>query len=356
VSEGPRGDRDWTASEPGFAEAAAEASRLLHRMRPSIVRILAVALALTALVAGNRSLKKRQYVAHVIFRVTEGDLTTDVAPPTRGRLKNYLNDITLVSSRLQRIIDKFQLYPTKRRLDPQLAIEAMRDDIDVDVISNYFSQQRYRDDPPRSARVIVEYRAPDPQLALDVARTLAQTIEDDETNRRREAAELDAEATHRASAGLHEQLAQAEARLAKAQLDLQQAKPAEQAGLLVAVDQERRNVKSLQDRLKDAERRQSDFDLRATIEGQHLGLRFEVLDANRPPLPILPVNAELAIVAALAFLLLVPAVGFAVAAFDARLYDVDDLRRLGVRACGHITLPRAAKLVNPNKQRARERV
>ncbi|HEU4412587.1 MAG TPA: hypothetical protein VFS43_45510 [Polyangiaceae bacterium] len=351
----PRGD-DWTADEPGFSEAAAETSRLLRRMRVSLRRILIITLALTALTAGYRSLKKRQYAAHVIFRVTEGDLTNDTAPPTRGRLKNYLSDVALVSSRLQRIIEKYDLYPTKRKIDMQLAVEAMRDDIDLDVISNYFSQQRYRDDPPRSARVIVEYSTTDPQLALDVARTLAQTIQDDESTRRREAAELDAEATHRASAGLREQLAQAQTRLTEAQLELNGSKAAERATLLVELEQLRRTILSLQDRLKEASKRQSDFDFRANLENQRLGLRFEVLDANRPPLPLLPVNAELALVTVLAFLLLVPAVGIAIAAFDARVYDVDDLRRLRIPACGHINLPRMAKFGNPNKQARRERV
>jgi hypothetical protein len=351
----PRGE-DWTASEPGFPEAAAEASRLFRRVRASLARVLIITLALTALAAGYRSLKKRQYTAHVIFRVTEGDLTTDTAPPTRGRLKNYLSDVALVSSRLRRIIEKYDLYPTKRKIDMQLAVESMRDDIDLDVISNYFSQQRYRDDPPRSARVIVEYRTSDPQLALDVARTLAQTIQDDESTRRREAAELDAEATHRAAAGLQEQLAQAQTRLAEAQLELNRAKPAERATLLVELEHLRRTTLSLQDRLKEASKRQSDFDFRANLETQHLGLRFEVLDANRPPLPILPVNAELAIVAVLAFLLLVPAVGIAIAAFDGRVYDADDVQRLRLQPCGHINLPRSNKLVFPNKQARRERV
>ncbi len=351
----PRAD-DWTAREPGFAGAAAEASRLLRRVRTSLARTLLITLALTALAAGYRSVKQRQYAAHVIFRVTEGDLTTDSAPPTRGRLKNYLRDVALVSSRLQRIIDQYKLYPAKRKIDAQLAVESMRDDIDVDVISNYFSQQRYRDDPPRSARIIVEYRAGDPQLALDVARTLAQTIQDDESTRRREAAELDAEATHRASAGLHEQLAATQKRMAEAQLELARATPTERATLIVEIDNARRTLVSLEARLKDASQRQSDFDFRAHLETQHLGLRFEVLDANRPPLPILPVNAELALIAALAFLLLVPAVGIAVAAFDARVYDVDDVRRLGIQACGHIKLPRTAALEIPNRQPRRERV
>jgi hypothetical protein len=347
---------DWTASEPGFRQAAAETSRLLRRVRASLARTLLITLALTALGVGQRSLKKRQYNAHVIFRVTEGDLTTDSAPPTRGRLKNYLSDVALVSSRLQRIIEKYDLYPARRRIDMQLAVESMRDDIDLDVISNYFSQQRYRDDPPRSARVIVEYRASDPQLALDVAKTLAQMIQDDESTRRREAADLDAEATHRASAGLQEQLAREQTRLASAQLELVRTKAESRAPLLVEVEHLRRSIVSLQERLKDASKRQTDFDFRANLESQHLGLRFEMLDTNRPKLPILPVNAELALIAAITFLLLAPAVGIAIAAFDGRVYDIDDVRRLRLQPYGHINLPRSAKIGPPNKQARRERV
>jgi hypothetical protein len=346
----------WTAREPGFAGAAAEVSRLLRRARVSLTRTLLIALAVTALAVGNRSLKKRQYAAHVVFRVTEGELNTDTAPPTRGRLKNYLSEVALSSSRLGRIITQYDLYATRRRIDMQLAVESMREDIDVDVLSNYFSQQRYRDDPPRSARVIVEFRATDPQLALDVARTLAQTIQDDESSRRQQAAELDADATHQAARGLREQLTLAQGRLAEAQLELARAKGADRGGPLVEVENARRSVMSLEERLKDASKRQSDFDLRATLETQRLGLRFEVLDFHRPRLPILPPNAELAIFAVIVFLVLVPAVGIALAAFDGRLYDVDDIRRLGVLPCGHINLPRSARLGIPNRQPRRERV
>ncbi|MCU0681766.1 MAG: HlyD family secretion protein [Polyangiaceae bacterium] len=352
----PGGQEEWTASEAGFAGFAAEVSRLLRRARVSLTRTLLIALAVTVLAVGNRSLKKRQYAAHVVFRVTEGELNTDTAPPTRGRLKNYLSEVALSSSRLARIITQYDLYATRRRIDMQLAIESMREDIDVDVLSNYFSQQRYRDDPPRSARVIVEFRATDPQLALDVARTLAQTIQDDESSRRQQAAELDADATHQAARGLREQLTLAQGRLAEAQLDLARAKPSERAGPIVELENARRSVMSLEARLKDASKRQSDFDFRATLETQRLGLRFEVLDFHRPRLPLLPQNAELAIFAVIVFLVLVPAVGIALAAFDGRLYDVDDIRRLGVLPCGHINLPRSARLGIPNRQPRRERV
>ncbi|HEU4533896.1 MAG TPA: hypothetical protein VFS00_07245, partial [Polyangiaceae bacterium] len=92
----PRSE-DWAASEPGFAGFAAETTRLLRRARVALARTLLIAFALTALASGYRSLKKRQYAAHVVFRVTEGDLNTDTAPPARGRLKNYLADVALSS-------------------------------------------------------------------------------------------------------------------------------------------------------------------------------------------------------------------------------------------------------------------
>jgi hypothetical protein len=350
------GRDDWRAVEAGFAEATAETSRLLRRVRFSLGRTLLITLALVALATGYRSLKKRQFAADVVFRVTEGALTDDSAPPTRGRLKNYLSDVALASGRLITIIERYKLYPTKRAIDMQLAVEAMREDIEVDVISNYFSQQRYRDDPPRSARIVVEYRAPDPQLALDVARALAQAIQDTESERRRQAAELDADTSQRAAVGLREQLVKTEARMAELQLELAKAPAGERAGLSLEVDGVQRELVVLNDRLHEALKLQSAFDFRANVETKHLGLRFELLDANRPPAPVLPVNAELAIIAVIAFVLLVPAVGIAVAAFDARVHDIDDVRRLGVRPCGHIVLPGEAKFGISNGQPKRRRV
>src|SRR5207244_1584201 len=97
------------------------------------------------------------YSSRIVLRVLEGDVDIATAPRPKGKLREYVADVAFSSARLGELIRKRDLYPRERARDPSFAmpIEAMRDDIEVEVWRNYFLEQRSVDDPARSARIAI---------------------------------------------------------------------------------------------------------------------------------------------------------------------------------------------------------
>jgi hypothetical protein len=76
--------------------------------------------------------------------------------------------------------------------------------------------------------------------------------------------------------------------------------------------------------------------MRAEVEGKELGLRFEVIDPGRVPQVVVSSTLRLVVLGFMTFIFGLPLAGTAVAAFDLRIYDLEDLRRLGFEPFGHI--------------------
>ena len=67
-----------------------------------------------------------------------------------------------------------------------------------------------------------------------------------------------------------------------------------------------------------------------------MGLRFELIDPGRAPRVLLTHAGYLAVVGVVVFFFLFPIVTIGVGAFDIRVYDEDDIRRLGIAYFGSI--------------------
>ena len=145
----------WIEEEPGWAELREHLGCVRRRARKHWVKTLLFTLMLTALVAAYRARKQRLYEASVVIRVVEGEFDPTTAPPTSSQLTEYLNDVALARHVLLGVMEEHQLYRSERGIDPNLALEVMREDIDLTVVRNYFSQQRFSEDPARSAQIVI---------------------------------------------------------------------------------------------------------------------------------------------------------------------------------------------------------
>ena len=116
--------------------------------------------------------KPRAYVSRVAFRVTESELEAATTPRTNGRLRDYVATVVFSNAHLLAVIKEHELYPALMARDPSLAVEAMRDDIDVEVWRNYFAQTRSTDDPARSARLAVTVHGNNAQKVYDTVHAL----------------------------------------------------------------------------------------------------------------------------------------------------------------------------------------
>jgi len=320
----------WIEAEPDLKSGPIrELRRLGRRARTRPVRTLGITLLLSLAMVAWRVHRPRTYPARVVLRVTEDNVDSAVQPPLQRQLRQYVADVVFSTTRLWKVL---------KTLEPGRDLEAARDNLEVEVYRNEFVAAREADQPPRSARIAIGYRSRDPQVAAEVVRRLGQLVADEETRVRTEQVAALEQAYAHAAADAQAALDACRQDIAKTELAL--AAPAltgtDRAGLQVELVELKRQEEALQWRLSEADQRKAVVDLRAHLESQRLGLRFEVVDLTPPARVTLVERFELVLIGLIAFTLLLPLVVVAVGALDDRVYDLEDVRRLGLEPAGHV--------------------
>lgn len=328
---------DWVESERLQPGAWRELKRLGRRARRRWLLTLSLDLVLTVLVVAQMAVKPRSYSSRVAFRVTEGNIAAETQPRTNANLRDYVREVVFSTSRLTAMIKKYDLYPSLASRDMSLAVESMRDDVEVEVWRNYFGQPRSADDPTRSARLAVTFHGRDASTVFAVVHDLGQWIREHEQGARVQQAELALRAADAEADSARELLTRRKRELIEKEMELQHARSPEQG--LVIVVQMRGLEKSIPraDKLAEAaERKRQQAYLRLQLEKRALGLRWELVDPGRIEPQGMSKRTLLTIVGVLVFLLALPICLIAVGAFDARVYDLEDLRRLGLEPVGAV--------------------
>jgi uncharacterized protein involved in exopolysaccharide biosynthesis len=328
-------NRDWREGEPGLREFREEVRVVRLRMRQRWLATGIFAVLVTVLVVAWKATRRPSYQAAIVIRLVEHELDEDTRPPTSRDITQYFYDISLSRPTLLAVIDKYELYP-ERRFDPSWAIEAMKDDIEIEVLSNYFSPEIYIANPLRDARVVIRYHAPEPQLALDVVRELGALIAERESRVRQRIADLTAEAGTDAQRVLRGELMMVSRELTRLNI-----KPDKTPLDIVQIRRLSDEIRELDRELTLLTRKTLNLSLRDELEESSMGLRFELIDDGKLPARSLTKAQSLAILAFITFFLVLPVVGVGVSALDTRIYDRHSLRRLGIRTLGQ--LPSLAK-------------
>jgi hypothetical protein len=301
---------------------------------------LLATLLITGGVVGMRSRKPRVFESRFAMRVTESDLDADTSPRTVGSLRNYVAEVCFSNQRLLGVIRAHNLYPSQmRRGDEAMAVDEMRDDIDVEVWRNFFALPRSSDDPGRSARLAISYSGRDRLVVYDVVRDLARLItEEEETSRiaQAEGALNDAEDRVRDARALaqekHHDLVVKQVALANARNQEQSVRLGiEQVSLY-------RLARSADEQVQAAEKMRQAVWMRLQLEKKRLGLQFELIDGGRVAPPGPSKKLVLSLIAVFVFCFTLPLAMLGVGAIDDRVYEMEDVQRLGLVALG--ALPR----------------
>ena len=327
---------DWTDDEFGWREVRAELARIRRRARARWLSIGVISLVLTALVVAKQARSERTFRSTVTLRVIEGQFDPDSAPPTSAQLQDYLWEVALSRSRLLEVMEAHDLYPSLRKIDPLIALDEMRDVLDVKVLRNYFQVERDPDAPPRSARIALSYSHASPEKSIEVARALANLMAEQEAKSRRATAEVALQSVKTSASALDDALVAARSELAQVTYQMSTAPRDEAAGLAVRAIGLRKRILSLEEQKDLASSAVSSLGMQTEVEGKELGLRFEVIDPGRVPRVVVSSSTRLIFIGFFTFLLLLPIASTAVAAYDLRGYDLEDLRRLGLEPFGHI--------------------
>jgi hypothetical protein len=326
----------WIDAEPGFLDTTREIARLFRRARARSTYVVGIALAITVLSMVREVRRVPLNPATVIYRVVEGDLEENTALRPPRDLTQYVWSVVFSRTALLEVIRSFHLFPRHLERDPMLAVEAMRDSLDVDTWQNYFLEARYRGGEGRTARLSITYRDIDPDRALAVAHALGKLLERSAEAARAELADIAVEATGDSVRSADQEIARAEREIAVIQLAVPNVRPLEAVQLrneLDALNLKRRNLYALRDTLR---KRQAAMTLRAAIERNDLGLSFELIDGGEAKLMQPDRPRDLLLKGGALFTVLLLLVALTMGAFDDRVHSLADVQSLGLVGVAHI--------------------
>ena len=330
----------WLDQEPRLRQSLHEVVRLLRRARGRVALVIVAALLVAAGVFATLSRRAPRFVAQVTFRLVEASTEALGRPPTPGELREHVLDGVFVKPRVLRLIRAHGLYPSKARHHPSWAYQQMRRDLEVDVHHNTFLTVGSGEEVPRSARLTVRYTAQDPDLALGVAKDLARMIREHERDRRRHLSMAATEGLQRQRSRALARLTRIEAEQARKTLEASRADPVARGWLQVDINRRQGEISALRRRLAELSKVVARARTRGAMEQQGLGITFEEVDW-RLFKPRLSPTALAAIAAAAAFPCAFLVLGLLVGAADPRVYDLEDVRRLGLDAIGVAAPPTA---------------
>ena len=324
----------WVRREPGFLELRIELMRMYRRARRRPLITILVALLCAGAVCAQRSRKKQSFAASVTFRVSEVQHGTQVVQPRPTKeLKEYVQSVAMRSSRLIELMKQLGLYKGLVDDDPVTAVDFFRSDIGVEVYRNYFVEEWSTN---KSARLVVTYFAGTAEEAALVVTALADLIVQEEQRRR--------ESTASAAASGARELAQ----LARADVDKRQAEIArlenaipgapfvKSAAMKIELQGLRKSLGPATERLMSAHAKLADLELALVLEMHDLGVRFDKVDDRVEVVSRHATPVGLVMLGGLIFVLSLPLAVMFVGAFDSRVYDLDDVNRLGLFGVGHV--------------------
>jgi hypothetical protein len=327
----------WTDREPGLREAAQELRWMGRRARRRWPTILGLSVAVAAGLTLMQARSPRRFTSRMTLRVLETDFDPQTTPPTSDQLTQYLRDVALSRRALLDTIVQYDLYPDEYRLDPSLALERMREDVEIEIGSNYFALERQPDAPVRSARLAIAYTGRDPEVSLRVVQHLSQLAEAGQRQSRQAAARAQAAAAERRVDRARHDLLWARTELAKTESDLAHTADPVQRSLLFLTQRRMQNeVDQTQEQVRGFDAIADRWRLRSDFESQASGIRFEIVDPGRPARLRWSDSQRLLLTAVLGWLVGLPVLAMGIVAFDPRVWDARTVRRLGLEPIGHV--------------------
>ncbi|MDW8283311.1 MAG: hypothetical protein RMK29_16485 [Myxococcales bacterium] len=320
---------DWIQAEPGSRALVGELRRLGRRNLRHPMPVLVVTLVTTSAGLLYGLQWQPSYEARIALRLTEHDVGVAAAPRPIAALRAFIEDVALSDRVLERIIQRFNLYPNQLMRGLDQALEALRDDIQVEVWRNEFLIEA-ADDLGRSARVALSYRHHHPEVAWGVVEAMAEATVAEQRRVRKAQVEYLAMGLEPALAALEQRIAEVKRQL------VQLAGPAAgQEATVVATKRTQllRDLEEMEAQRRDLNMQLQEALMRLRAETLNVGLRAEIIDSIRPHAsPYHRLVPLLGAVVGLVVGLLLG--GVTLKAFDRRIHDEEDVWRMGLPVCG----------------------
>jgi hypothetical protein len=317
--------------------ARRELRRILVRSRRRLLATVAVALILAIGVFVLEDRRPALYERSVRVLLSEGAFAEDGRPRPRRELRAIIAQAIFAPDRLDALISEHDLVRKLGFASQAEARSGMRQLIEVDTEFDYFASSPKPLAPLGSARVTVTFSAPEPELALAVARDISELVAetritsvDEAENSRIEAMRVSAENAIGKAVSLEAQLHRVR-QLATALPSADAQRLMQRLSVVVEAAQERAKLAAAG--LVDAQ-----LQVHAVHRPRHL---VQVVNPGDPFWRTRPRDERWLRQAILALLLAGIAAVILVGAIDPTVLDEHDLRRAGLAPLGRVPVPQA---------------
>jgi len=171
-------DAWYESEEHTRAGMIAELQRIRRRLRARPLPVIALAIALTFAITYKVATRAAPVEAEIVLALTEGTMSRDKhhGIPVND-LRQYVDGVLLTDAKLGKVIERRNLYPLRKRLGMEYAVEQLRGQLAIEIWKNSFVY--YDEDAEvaeHSARIGVTVTDTDPDRAYEVARDVASIV------------------------------------------------------------------------------------------------------------------------------------------------------------------------------------
>jgi hypothetical protein len=309
----PARPASWIEEETPILTLMGQAlKRLARRARASGPVWVVLAVVAAGGFLWRQSHAKRTYEVTMLIRVADGGVGSNGAALSGGALRSYVNEVAYTTANLQTLMRRHPRQYPKLDKDPVAALADLDENMTLLWADNEFLEERGPNDPPRTARIGIEYRAPDPDAAWDIAHELADLLV------RSTVAGQKADSEREAAA--------AAVALQRSQTDLSRLVVSAGPGDAQAVAAARERWRAAQEADVAAQ-----LALRAVLARQTL--RFDVIASGKKPEPVDRTTVLITGFVTMLFVMLAAAALLA-GAFDPRVLEAEDLAPSGLGLLG----------------------
>jgi capsular polysaccharide biosynthesis protein len=279
--------------------------------------------------------RKTPFEAEVVLALTEGSLSQKHNGVPVDALREYVANVLMPDSKLLELIEKRHLYPSRKRMGDNYAIDQLRSQVDIEIWKNNFITDEVLEE--HSARIGITVSDLDPELAYGLARDVATVVITTAQDHRLAMSKQLSQQIDELHDTLDERLTALSKQSTEQELAVQKARRAGNEALAQAIDlslatlwhEQKRAVRTL------GEIAGSRDTLADRISEAGLDMTVTVVEEHRPNMPEHHgfIIAMIAVVVGLGSLL---GCALLLGAFDARVHDTDDVERLNLPVLGHL--------------------
>lgn len=333
----PQGDQWYESEQPTRRGLVAEVQRIQRRTRVRPMPVLLLATVVTAAISYKVATRPVIVEAEVVLALVEGQLASHTNGLPVDQLRAYVTQVLLPDNKLLGLVEKYDLYPLRKKAGPEFALDGLRGQFNVEIWKNSFMYYDADDNAQRSARIGISVRDIYADRAIDLAHDLANIVMDTAAGFRQQRADQltqEVEAIRDATADQLDKLAYD---IGEKKNAIAQARLRGQGDLAAIL---RIDLAALESQQRDREARlariaASSEQLAGDIAAAGLDMSLSIVDETRPERPAHS-GLVLAMVIAVVGMGSLAGAALVLGAFDTRIHDPDDVVRLGLPVLGHV--------------------